>query len=372
MKRARACRAGKGNYMTGHIGCFRAATAATSVILLLTGCGTAGTGTAAGTQASAETASSEADPYASVPDSSAAADSAAQTAADSATPQKNAYGAVGEEVWRILEDVSNGSQFYVYAENGSGENPQISDALTFAAEKGNADFGAPVYTFDFKTLSESEQNAVLKIFVPGTVYAVKDGKVISSFVPEDTSSDAGSSASLTEAQKTGGYRSQFLTWVYNCGISENSHGLSYITYDQILQYQKEGKKFAVYVGRESCRDCRAFTPVLEQAVKDVPTSDVPVYYFYTQSYKSAILAGTDGAQEKWDSVKKTLGIDGTPSFIVYGGKKPVYFGKWGSTDIFESGTDAERGADQKKVLGDFETFMEENGLSSEDCSGGCR
>ncbi len=109
-------------------------------------------------------------------------------------------------------------------------------------------------------------------------------------------------------------------------VAPNDHGLTIVTYDKVEEMIENDETFLLYIGRDTCPQCKLFSPNLETALGEAALQ-IPQYYFYTQSYETAINNREEGAQETWDGVKAALGIRGTPSLLLF---------KDGKTSSFES------------------------------------
>lgn len=109
-------------------------------------------------------------------------------------------------------------------------------------------------------------------------------------------------------------------------VAPNDHGLTIVTYDKVEEMIENGETFLLLIGRDTCPQCKLFSPNLETVLGE-DALQIPQYYFYTQDYETAINNREEGAQEKWDGVKASLGIRGTPSLLLF---------QDGKTSSFES------------------------------------
>ncbi|MDO5111172.1 MAG: hypothetical protein Q4E65_02590 [Clostridia bacterium] len=107
-------------------------------------------------------------------------------------------------------------------------------------------------------------------------------------------------------------------------VSPHDHGMTIVTYEQVQQKIQSGEAFLLYIGRDTCPQCRLFTPNLTSVLASAALQ-APAYYFYTQDYETAINNRVDGAQETWDGVKAALGIRGTPSLLYFKDGKSTAF-----------------------------------------------
>lgn len=86
-----------------------------------------------------------------------------------------------------------------------------------------------------------------------------------------------------------------------------------INYDDIKKKMKEGLDFFLYIGREDCRDCVKFTPILKKYIRE--TENRGLYYFDIKQYRD--LARQDGASnediELYNIIKEQFNITWVPS-----------------------------------------------------------
>lgn len=288
---------------------------------------------------------------------------------DLATEQSARYGATGIYVYELLETIESGESFYVYVENELESNVDLKNAITYALENKNVNCQVPFYVIDFSSLNETEQEKILEYFVPGTVYSVKDKKVVSSFtkIPEETVEDY-----------TTQYNSFFEKWMYSTMIDIDMHSIKeIISYEDILTKIENKETFAIYVGRDTCKFCKVFTKPMQEVLKE-NDFEYPIYYFYTQSYKNAIDNEEENGQETWDSVKETLGFNYTPSFIVYKDGIPTYYDNFVGSEYFDA-DDIQKEELNKATKEDFYDFLNDNSFIKEcidvdcpdDCPDGC-
>ena len=271
-----------------------------------------------------------------------------------ATMQKSRYGLTGIYVYDLVEIFEDGLDFFIYVENSENENENLSNALKWGIEENNIECeNVGLYLVDFSSLNSAEQDKLLEYFIPGTVYAVSNREIVSSFtkIPEDD---------IDNYQEE--YNKLFSNWIYSTKIGINDYGLKIINMEEITKKIENKEEFALYIGRPSCKYCRIFTPQLEEIVKDENNQiNIPIYYFYTQDYKNKINDEKGNAQEEWDKVKETLGIQYTPSFVVYKGEEKIQYDNFIGDDYFDTDKD-----NKVQLLedgkNDFLKFLQENGL----------
>ena len=229
---------------------------------------------------------------------------------DDATMQKSRYGLDGIFVYDLVEIFEDGLDFFIYIENSENENENLSNAIKWGIEENNIENNdIAFYLIDFSTLNSAEQEKLLEYFIPGTTYCVSNREIVSSFtkIPEDN---------VENYQEE--YNNLFANWFYSTQVGIKDYGLEFISIEDVKLKIENKEKFALYIGRPSCKYCRIFTPQLEEIISDETNQlNIPIYYFYTQEYKNNINDEIEGSQETWDEVKDYLGIQYTPSFVVY-------------------------------------------------------
>lgn len=137
------------------------------------------------------------------------------------------------------------------------------------------------------------------------IYAFNEGKLIRS------------SHKLSFTEENIKYATSLVGSVFfESNLFVNNHDIELITYEEVLKKNAANEKFLLYVGRDTCPYCHAFMPSLESVLKDTELN-VPIYYLYTQEYKTAINDEVDGAKDTWEDIKETLGIEYTPSLVIY-------------------------------------------------------
>ena len=99
-------------------------------------------------------------------------------------------------------------------------------------------------------------------------------------------------------------------------VKPDDHGLPIVGYEEVMQMKESGEAFILYIGRDTCPQCRLFSPNLEEGVikRGLQT---PVYYFYVQSYYTAQEKNEEGADAKWEGDAASIGFQGTPSLLYF-------------------------------------------------------
>lgn len=96
---------------------------------------------------------------------------------------------------------------------------------------------------------------------------------------------------------------------------ELNERLESINQIELVQLQTKLKKdnFVLYIGRDNCRDCQEFKPILAEYLK--MHKGVYIYYLDVKEIKKK--------PKDYEYLKKELGFNWTPSIIHYKNKKIV-------------------------------------------------
>ena len=184
----------------------------------------------------------------------------------------------------------------------------------------------------------------------GGIYAFKDGDLVT----------VGTKINAKETFSK--LKESFISSIYDALLFEDDHGLEIISYEEVQKKRDNKEQFVLYVGRDSCRDCRAFMPSYEKVTSKYPVN-IPVYYLYTQNYKSAINNGEENAQQIWDDLKADLNIEGTPSLIYYvGDGTERQFHGFADETYFDM-TEEEKAKKREDVADVLEQWFADNDLS---------
>ena len=290
---------------------------------------------------------------------------AAEEAAPEYTMPENSMGLTNATVADIQTLVDNGEAFYLFVDGGEAV-PYDYEALSqgVATLFKDHDFPEEFYYVDASILPE-EEFAMLKgalaveeaqvaegVTTYAGLYAFENGAVKNTrydFVPSE------------ENKNISGKVTNF---VFESDLFTNDHGWELVTYEQLLEKRDSGEKFMVYIGRDTCPYCVPFVKSLMVAFETSP-ANLPVYYLYTQSYKTAINNAVEGAQETWDALKAELGISGTPSLLVFDGGEAELSCESSVGSEYFSMNDSEKQVERDKLAEELELWLVEYGLTGE-------
>lgn len=233
------------------------------------------------------------------------------------TKQESKYGFEGIYANELLERI-NEEDCFVYLYDSSMPNNLIEEVLDWGFAKENIDVLAKGYIIDYSILEEEEKINIREVFKDNTLYAIENGKVKSIFkdyplIPKENSLNYDLE-----------YKKAIESWFYSTMVGVNNHEFETITYEEILTKIENKEVFMLYVGRNSCKYCQIFTPVLSNFVEqydfyvgDENKVKVPLYYLDTQIYYNDIVYAKENADENWTSIKETFGLEFVPGFLLF-------------------------------------------------------
>ena len=294
-----------------------------------------------------------------------ATEDVAQEAEPEYTMPENEMGLANATVADIQKLVEDAGSFYLYVDGGEAV-PYDYEALNQGVVTllKDYEFPADFYYVNASILPE-EEYAVLKaalgveeaevaegVATYGGLYAFENGALKNTrydFVPSEENTKISS---------------KVVNFVFESDLFTNDHGWELVTYEQLKEKRDSGEKFMVYVGRDTCPYCMPFASSLVTALETSP-ANVPVYYFYTQSFKTAINRAEDGAQEAWDAVKEDIGFQYTPSLLVFEGGEQILACDSGVGSEYFDMTDDEKQVERDRVASELELWLLEYGLTGD-------
>ena len=294
-----------------------------------------------------------------------ATEDVAQEAEPEYTMPENEMGLANATVADIQKLVEDAGSFYLYVDGGEAV-PYDYEALNQGVVTllKDYEFPADFYYVNASILPE-EEYAVLKaalgveeaevaegVATYGGLYAFENGALKNTrydFVPSEENTKISS---------------KVVNFIFESDLFTNDHGWELVTYEQLKEKRDSGEKFMVYVGRDTCPYCMPFANSLVTALETSP-ANVPVYYFYTQSFKTAINRAEDGAQEAWDAVKEDIGFQYTPSLLIFEGGEQILACDSGVGSEYFDMTDDEKQVERDRVAAELELWLLEYGLTGD-------
>ncbi len=145
-------------------------------------------------------------------------------------------------------------------------------------------------------------------------------------------------------------------------VEERFDELKEIDYEELDKKTEMNIDFLLYIGREDCRDCQKFYPIVEQYISENP--GMGIYYFDIKKYRD--LADSDYGKEKdvsfYDELKKRYQIEWVPS--VYHIRNGIIVDKYEflNEEYYELNTE-EQQASEELYIREFEEWMHRECLS---------
>ena len=96
-------------------------------------------------------------------------------------------------------------------------------------------------------------------------------------------------------------------------IKDWSNSFSFISYEELMKKMNGNVDFFLCIGREDCRDCRSFNPIIKEYVAE--PNGVGIYYFDLKVFRDkAMMKNASSADiEFYNSIKNTFNIEWVPS-----------------------------------------------------------
>ncbi len=138
--------------------------------------------------------------------------------------------------------------------------------------------------------------------------------------------------------------------------------LKEIDYKELDKKTKLNIDFLLYIGREDCRDCRKFYPIVQQYISE--NSGMGMYYFDIKKYRDLANSGNEKSENAsfYDELKKRYEIEWVPS--VYHIRNGIIVDKYEflNEEYYELDT-AEQQASEELYIQEFEEWMKRECLS---------
>jgi len=294
-----------------------------------------------------------------------AAEEVVEEAAPEYTLPENSMGLTNATVADIKGLVDSAEAFYLYVDGG--------DAVPYdyaALEEGVAtllkdyEFPEEFYYVNASILPE-EEFAVLKAALAVEEVQVAEGvSTFAGLYAFENGAVKNSRYDFVPSEENTNISGKVINFVFESDLFTNDHGWELVTYEQLLEKRASGEKFMVYVGRDTCPYCMPFAKCLVSAFEASP-ANIPVYYFYTQSFKTAINKAVEGAQEEWDAVKAEIGFEFTPSLLVFDGGEQVLACDISLGSEYFDMSDSEKEAKRNDIASELELWLLEYGLTGE-------
>lgn len=87
--------------------------------------------------------------------------------------------------------------------------------------------------------------------------------------------------------------------------------LKEIDYEELNRKSEKNIDFFLYIGREDCRDCQKFHPIVEQYISENP--ETGIYYLNVKTYRDLADSGNEKDASVYDEIKKKYQLDWVPT-----------------------------------------------------------
>lgn len=288
-----------------------------------------------------------------------------EEAAPEYTLPENDMGLTNATVAELQALVSNGESFYLYVDGGEAV-PYDHEALNQGVVTLLKDYEFPEeFYYVNASILPDEEYAILKDALAIEEVEVAEG--VSTYAGLYAFENGGLKNTRYDfvlSEENTGVATNVVNFIFESDLFTNDHGWELVTYEQLVEKRDSGEKFMVYVGRDTCPYCMPFAKCLVKAFETSP-ANIPVYYFYTQSYKTGINNAVEGAQEEWDAVKAEIGFEFTPSLLVFEDGEQILACESGVGSEYFNMTDSEKQAKRDDVAAEVELWLLEYGLTGE-------
>ena len=279
------------------------------------------------------------------------------------TIPENDMGLINATVGDIEGLVAAGEAFYLYVDGGEAV-PYDHEALKTGVANlfKDHELQKEFYYVDTTILPE-EEYAMLKDALAVEEAQVADGvTTFAGLYAFENGAVKNTRYDFVPSEENTNIAGKVTNFVFESDLFINDHGWELVTYEQLLEKRDSGERFMVYIGRDTCPYCVPFVKSIMVAFETSP-ANLPVYYLYTQPYKTDINNAVEGAQETWDALKAELGISGTPSLLVFEDSEAKLSCEISVGSEYFGMSDSEKQVERDKLVGEFELWLLEYGLT---------
>lgn len=140
---------------------------------------------------------------------------------------------------------------------------------------------------------------------------------------------------------------------YEHSIVDRPMGLNEISYDDLMQKMDLNYDMILYIGREDCRDCQKFHPIIEEYLDK--ENNAGAYYFSVKSFRDKSI-GDDAKDEDvkfYEELKKEFDIQWVPSVYHIVNGKIISKYEFLSKQYYEIEDEQERDSAEKEFIDNF-------------------
>lgn len=235
---------------------------------------------------------------------------------------------------RVLETVHNGEDIIVYyGQEDCGECREFSKII----DKIMVEKNVAVSYLDADKMSEDEKEKFIQFEITMTpaLIIVTKGRV---YIYRNLDNKEDIEMAVTQINIE----------------EERFDELKEIDYEGLDRKTETNIDFFLYIGREDCRDCQKFYPIVEQYISENP--GMGIYYFNIKTYRD--LADSDNEKDAsvYDEIKERYQIDWVPS--VYHIRNGIIVDKYEflNEEYYELNAE-EQQASEKMYIQEFEDWM---------------
>lgn len=136
-------------------------------------------------------------------------------------------------------------------------------------------------------------------------------------------------------------------------------GIEPIQYEKLTQNLNSDVKFMLYIGRDDCRDCEEFYPILQEYMNN--HKDAGLYYLNIREYRDQARR-ENATQEEigfYENLYEYLEFDWTPTIHIVENGKFVKTYQYLDEDFYEIKDKSDQENRKKEFVDQFQIFMDE-------------
>lgn len=136
-------------------------------------------------------------------------------------------------------------------------------------------------------------------------------------------------------------------------IVDRPNNLSEISYEDLKKKMSLNYDMILYIGREDCRDCEKFHPIIEEYIEK--ENNVGAYYFSVKAYRDNSIADDASAEDIafYEDLKKQFDIQWVPCVYHIINGRIISKYEFLSKEYYTIEDENERKIEEKRFIDDF-------------------
>lgn len=139
----------------------------------------------------------------------------------------------------------------------------------------------------------------------------------------------------------------------------NIRGIESIQYEKLTQNLNSDVKFMLYIGRDDCRDCEEFYPILKDYMNH--HEDAGIYYLNIREFRDKARS-ENATQEEidfYENLYDYLDFDWTPTIHIVESGKFIKTYQYLDEDFYEIKDSVKQEKRKQEFIDQFQIFMDE-------------